>query len=176
MPIRDAESFAAVASREARFFANRGANGIDGLVSTASGLSLGSGRHSTWALLGDLATGYDLGGLPVLANLGLPVKLVVADNEGGRIFEFLPQASQVEPDRFNRLFITPSGLDFEAVAKAFGLRYARIEDTAELAAAGADHGGPILIHAPVDPGPNVGLHRRIATRVGEAVAAALEAG
>ncbi len=109
MPIRDVESFAAVAARDARFFANRGANGIDGLVSTASGLSLGAGRRPTWALLGDLATGYDIGGLPVLANLGLPVKLVVADNGGGRIFEFLPQAEQVEPDRFNRLFITPVG-------------------------------------------------------------------
>jgi 2-succinyl-5-enolpyruvyl-6-hydroxy-3-cyclohexene-1-carboxylate synthase len=173
MPVRDVESFAAVARRDARLFSNRGANGIDGLVSTASGLSLGAGRRPTWALLGDLATAYDIGGLPMLANLGLPVKLVVADNGGGRIFEFLPQAEQVEADRFNRLFITPSGLDFEAVAKAFGLRYARIEDPAELAAAGAEHGGPILIHVPLDAEHNVALHREIAAAVATAVGSAL---
>ncbi len=97
MPIRDAESYMTPRAIDARLYANRGANGIDGLISTACGLARGAGRP-TWALLGDLATGYDVGGLANVGGLpaGAPLRLVVADNGGGRIFEFLPQAGQVE--------------------------------------------------------------------------------
>ena len=78
---------------------NRGANGIDGLVATAAGIAAGSGRP-TWLVLGDLALAHDLGGLAWRQRPPAPLRIVVVDNGGGGIFDFLPQASQVEPGRF----------------------------------------------------------------------------
>ena len=166
MPVRDAETFAGGGDREVRVFANRGANGIDGLVATSVGLALGNGLP-TWALLGDLALAHDLGGLATIASAPGPLRLIVIDNGGGRIFEFLPQAGQVERERFERLFITPSPLDLERVAALFELDYVEIETAADLDA--APERSRALLHARVDPEQNVGLHRRIA----EAVAASL---
>ena len=139
MPVRDAEAFARGGSAQVRFFSNRGANGIDGLIATSTGLALGNGAP-TWALLGDLALAYDLGGLATLTAVEAPLRIVVADNGGGRIFEFLPQAGQVERERFERLFITPSGLDLEKVAGLFDLEYLPVTGVAELESA-RDHGG-----------------------------------
>lgn len=121
-PIRDAESFMAPRTVDARVYSNRGANGIDGLVSTAAGITFGSAAP-VWALLGDLATVYDVGALALAALLpaASPLRLVVTDNGGGHIFDFLLQVGQVEPDRFERLFTTPAAPDFETLASANGL-------------------------------------------------------
>ena len=174
MPVRDAEAFFAVRELDARVYSNRGANGIDGSISTACGLALDS-RRPTWALLGDLATAYDMGALASVACLpdGAPLLLVVADNGGGRIFEFLPQAGQVERERFERLFLTPAALDFEALAGLFGLRYVRIAHHRELAGVTRDRS--TLIHVPLREAAaaNVELHREIAATVGAAVAGAI---
>lgn len=170
MPVRDLEAFAAGGPTEARFHSNRGANGIDGLVATASGLALGAGRP-TWVLLGDLALAHDLGGLAAIALAPGPLRLIVVDNGGGRIFEFLPQAEQVERERFERLFITPSDLDLERVASLFRLEYLAVRRPADLKAA-REH-PRALVHARVEPAENVELHRRLAEQVAAAVTAAL---
>jgi len=94
MPVRDAEAFLPPTERSLRVFSNRGANGIDGLVSTAIGLAIG-GRSVTWCVLGDLGLAHDVGGLANLAAAPDPLRLLVIDNGGGGIFEFLPQADQV---------------------------------------------------------------------------------
>lgn len=162
MPVRDAEAFMPGGAARALFFSNRGANGIDGLVSTASGISRGS-QGCTWAVLGDLALAHDVGGLATLADADGSVRLLVIDNGGGRIFEFLPQAEQLERERFERLFVTPSGLDLERVADVFGLDYLRIETLRELA--DEPPRGHSLLHAELEAGNNVQLHSRIAAAV-----------
>jgi 2-succinyl-5-enolpyruvyl-6-hydroxy-3-cyclohexene-1-carboxylate synthase len=166
MPIRDAESFLAGGRQAVTIHSNRGANGIDGLVSTGAGIALGS-SEPTWIVIGDLALAHDVGGLAVAARGAASLRIVVVDNGGGGIFDFLPQAGQVEADRFRRLFTTPSALDLESVARAYGLPYERIADEAGIAAL-ADR-ERVLAHVSVDRGGNVALHQAIA----ESVAAAL---
>ena len=99
--------------------------------------------------------------------LATPLRIVVVDNGGGGIFDFLPQAGQVEPERFERLFTTPSGLDVERVAALFGLEYARVHTPADLA--GLADTDRVLAHVPVERSGNVDLHGRIAKAVAEAV-------
>ncbi len=164
MPVRDAEAFLAPGPASARIFANRGANGIDGLSSTAAGLARGSGRP-TWLVTGDLALAHDLGGIATLAESGAPIHLVVIDNGGGRIFEFLPQAGQIERERFERLFITPSSIAIDRVAALFDLEYRAVSDPAEISL--ARESDRSLTHLIPEPTDNVDLHRRIATAVAE---------
>jgi 2-succinyl-5-enolpyruvyl-6-hydroxy-3-cyclohexene-1-carboxylate synthase len=165
MPVRDVEAFAAVDGfNDARLYANRGANGIDGAIATACGLALGTSRP-TWALLGDLATSYDASSLAIAAAARLPLRLVVADNGGGRIFEFLPQAQQVERERFERLFLTPSRVDLEALAHAYGIAYRPLRSTDSLRRLSDETEGPLLIHARTDGERNHELHARIAAEV-----------
>ncbi|HKJ36446.1 MAG TPA: 2-succinyl-5-enolpyruvyl-6-hydroxy-3-cyclohexene-1-carboxylic-acid synthase [Solirubrobacterales bacterium] len=166
MPIRDAEAFTRGGAQAVRVFANRGANGIDGLISTAAGLTRGANAPA-WIVLGDLALAHDLGGLAALRQSPRPVRVVLVDNGGGRIFEFLPQASQVDAARFEELFITPSQLEPERVAGLFGLDYVQVDSPGKLA---VEADAPdTLLHVPVDPSGNVELHRRIAAQVAEAV-------
>lgn len=168
MPIRDAEAFMQGGELAVRFFSNRGANGIDGLVSTACGIALGS-TAPTWAVMGDLALAHDLGGLAALAAVEGPVRIVVIDNGGGGIFDFLPQAEQLADERFERLFTTPSRLDFERVAELYGLPYMPILGVGDLTRLpGRDR---VLAHVRVSRDDNVDLHRRIADAVGSALRA-----
>ena len=167
MPVRDAEAFLRSGPADVRVFSNRGANGIDGLVSTACGISHASGAP-TWLVIGDLALAHDLGGLAALAATSGPLRIVVIDNGGGGIFDFLPQASQVEPGTFERLFTTPSDLDLERAADLFGIPYRSIGDEGELRSlSGSKH---VLAHVRVNRSANVELHRRIADKVAAAIA------
>jgi 2-succinyl-5-enolpyruvyl-6-hydroxy-3-cyclohexene-1-carboxylate synthase len=167
MPIRDAEAFMRGTDAAIRAYANRGANGIDGLVSTACGLALG-GDAPTWLVLGDLALLHDLGGLAAASLAKAPLRIVVIDNGGGGIFDFLPQAEQVEAERFERLFTTPSGLDLERAADLFGVPFAEVTDLDDLRAlAERDR---VLARVRVDRSGNVSLHRRLAEAVAAAIA------
>jgi 2-succinyl-5-enolpyruvyl-6-hydroxy-3-cyclohexene-1-carboxylate synthase len=115
--MRDLEWFSPALPGAPAVMANRGANGIDGVVSTALGIA-SSGRR-TFALLGDLAFLHDVSGLVNLPDV--PCTFVVLDNGGGGIFSFLPQAGVLEPDRFELLFGTPPSSDVGNVARGFGL-------------------------------------------------------
>jgi 2-succinyl-5-enolpyruvyl-6-hydroxy-3-cyclohexene-1-carboxylate synthase len=128
MPMRDLEWFTPTLPVPPTVVANRGANGIDGLVSTALGMAA-TGRR-TFALLGDLAFLHDVSGL---VNMGSdPCTFVVLDNGGGGIFSFLPQAAALEPERFELLFGTPPTSDVGAVARGFGLTVHEVSTVEEL--------------------------------------------
>jgi 2-succinyl-5-enolpyruvyl-6-hydroxy-3-cyclohexene-1-carboxylate synthase len=136
MPIRAADSFWPQARSQQRFYGNRGASGIDGLVSTGLGLAAGRVNLPTVLLLGDLSLYHDMNGLWALKRHGLRATLVVCDNDGGGIFNFLPQAQH--QDVFEELFATPLGLDLSQVARLYGLVYSPVTDRSGLEPAIAD--------------------------------------
>ena len=120
MPVRDVETFFPLrAGRPPRVLSNRGANGIDGTVSTAFGVAAAA-TGPVVLLIGDVALLHDLGGLLAARRLGLPLVIVLLDNDGGGIFHFLPVATQGEA--FEEHVATPHGTDFAHAAALFGLR------------------------------------------------------
>jgi 2-succinyl-5-enolpyruvyl-6-hydroxy-3-cyclohexene-1-carboxylate synthase len=159
MPVRDQEAFMPPGRARVRFIANRGANGIDGLTSTAAGASVAGGR--TWAVLGDLALLHDLGGLAA-ARQAHDLRLLVIDNGGGGIFHFLPQAEALGHEEFEALLGTPSGSDIERILDAHGIEVARPSDPGELKAALEGEARAILIRT--DRSQNLELHRRLTER------------
>jgi 2-succinyl-5-enolpyruvyl-6-hydroxy-3-cyclohexene-1-carboxylate synthase len=179
MPIRDVERYArAPAGRPRRavtVHANRGANGIDGVVSTAVGVAAGAGAP-TALLIGDVAFLHDSNGLLGAAGRGIDLVCVVVDNDGGGIFSFLPQARALASDRFETLFGTPHGLDLAALASAYGVPARRLapgEGVAAAVAAAVSEGGVHVLVVSTDREANVEVHRRIDEAVATAVDEAL---
>ncbi len=121
MPVRDLETFAVTG---ARVIANRGANGIDGTVATALGVAAASAGR-TVLLTGDVAVVHDVGGLLGARRLEADLTIVLINNDGGGIFNFLPVAGQT--DHFERHVATPHGTDFAALAALAGFTYSRPE-------------------------------------------------
>lgn len=107
MPIRDVEACFPQSDRRLRFLANRGANGIDGVVSSALGAALATGRP-TWVLIGELALQHDAGGLLAARRAGVPLEIVCINNGGGGIFDFLPVAEHADPAAYEAHIATPS--------------------------------------------------------------------
>ncbi len=169
MPIRDQEAFLRPGAAAVRFLANRGANGIDGLISSGIGAATATGGPA-WVVTGDLGLHHDSNGLAALRNAGAPVRVVVLNNDGGGIFEHLPQASQLDRREFERILATPLGLDVAALAAAYSVSHRRVESVDELReAAGAGTG---VIEARIDRASNVALRNRLT----EAAVAAVERG
>jgi 2-succinyl-5-enolpyruvyl-6-hydroxy-3-cyclohexene-1-carboxylate synthase len=153
MPMRDMEWFG---GPRASVHANRGANGIDGVTSTALGIALGTGAP-TVAVLGDIAFVHDAGALTALARRPADLRIVVVDNDGGGIFSFLPQAEQLPAARFEQLFGTPHGTDVVALAAAHGLDAADAMTPAELRAR-LGTAGPSVTRVRTDRRRNVEVH------------------
>jgi 2-succinyl-5-enolpyruvyl-6-hydroxy-3-cyclohexene-1-carboxylate synthase len=170
MPIRDLESFMRP-RRGLRVIANRGASGIDGFVSTTLGAAL-AGRGPTVALAGDLSMLHDQNGLLLARSSSVDAVFVVVNNDGGGIFSFLPQAEF--PGDFERLFGTPHGMSFEAVAALYRCGYRRVDQAADLTVAVGEAllaGGVHLVEVPTERTANVVLHREIWRAVGTALEA-----
>jgi 2-succinyl-5-enolpyruvyl-6-hydroxy-3-cyclohexene-1-carboxylate synthase len=167
MPVRDLEWFG---GRSARAHANRGANGIDGVTSTALGIAL-AGRPSV-VLLGDLAFVHDSSAIVGLLDRNADLRIVVVDNDGGGIFSFLPQASALAYDRFEQLFGTPLGVDIVALAAAHGLESRSVETVEELVGQLALP-GPWVACVPSDRQRNVEVHAAIHDEVAARVAVEL---
>jgi 2-succinyl-5-enolpyruvyl-6-hydroxy-3-cyclohexene-1-carboxylate synthase len=171
MPIRDLDQ-TMHPRRGVRILANRGASGIDGLVSTAVGAALMHGNRA-YALLGDLAFLHDQNGLVIGPQDHRPdLALVVVNNAGGGIFSLLPQAAFADP--FERVFGTPHGVDIASVAAAHGVPYARLESMDGLSKALAGEGLRI-VEARTDRAANAALHARMRDAAHEAVRASLPA-
>jgi 2-succinyl-5-enolpyruvyl-6-hydroxy-3-cyclohexene-1-carboxylate synthase len=125
MPVRDLDGFLPTSTRPLRVLCNRGANGIDGMVSSALGAAA-AGCGPAVLLTGDLAFVHDLGGLLAARRHGLRAAIVVLNNDGGGIFHFLPISAYGEAVAFEEHFRTPHGLDLGPVAESFGAAFTRV--------------------------------------------------
>ncbi len=168
MPIRDQEAFLDTGDADVTFLCNRGANGIDGLISSGIGAAHASGRPTT-IVTGDLGLLHDLGGLAALREVSTPVRIVVIDNGGGGIFHFLPQAEALDGEEFEALLGTPRGIGAAKAAALFDLPHRRLESLAELPDALA--AGTALIEVRSDRATNVAAHRKATQAVADAIAA-----
>ncbi|MBJ7459123.1 MAG: 2-succinyl-5-enolpyruvyl-6-hydroxy-3-cyclohexene-1-carboxylic-acid synthase [Thermoleophilaceae bacterium] len=168
MPIRDVEAYGPIGRDDMRYLSNRGTNGIDGVISTALGVRAPYNCDRVIVLTGDLAFLYDASALAIAAKHEIPLTIVCVDNDGGGIFSFLPVAEHEA--HFEDLIATPSGVDVEAVATAYGFGYAAPRNVDELRAAVEQPG---FVHLKTDRAANKAGHDRVAGHVLESVAAAL---
>ena len=132
MPIRDVEAYAAVRDRPPRMLSNRGANGIDGTVSAAFGVAAAGGGPVV-LLVGDVALAHDIGGLLSNRRTDLAITIVVLNNDGGGIFDFLPVASLF--DEIGEHITTPTGLPFAHAAALYDCGYQLAADVRDLESA-----------------------------------------
>ncbi len=171
MPIRDMDTFFPSTRRSIQFMANRGASGIDGVVSSALGVAAVS-QKKVVLVLGDISLYHDMNGLLAAKAHGLNATIIVLNNNGGGIFSFLPQADY--RDVFETYFGTPHGLTFGAAAEMYGLDYSLADDwdTFDRSVLESLSGeGVALIEAPGDRERNVMLHRRMWEAVSEKIKA-----
>jgi len=178
MPVRDVEWFVEPTTLSVRTLANRGANGIDGVVSTALGAA--AGGTPVVALVGDLAFLHDLSALVRSADRHGSCTVVVADNGGGGIFSFLPQAGALAPAEFERLFATPQAVDVARAAAGLGIGVDDVGDMEELhralaAVAARDEGIRVVRVRLPDRAQNVATHDEIHAAMSQAAAAAVRA-
>ena len=127
MTIRDFDYFWFSGESKAVLYGNRGVNGIDGTISTALGLAV-NGRP-TYLVTGDLSLFHDLNGLAVAKTHNLNLTIILHNNDGGGIFEYLPQKGT---KHFDYLFSTSQGLDYSGAAKLYGCGYTKISSPNEL--------------------------------------------
>lgn len=170
MPVRDLDSFFAGSERNIKVLCNRGANGIDGVVSSALGVAAVS-EGPVVLVLGDLSAYHDLNGLLAAKLHKLNLIIVLLNNDGGGIFSFLPQSNY--PDNFELLFGTPHGLDFEPTVRMYGGDFRRVQSWPEFDAAfdAALHSkGLKVIEVPTNRDSNVTMHRQMWAAVYEALA------
>jgi 2-succinyl-5-enolpyruvyl-6-hydroxy-3-cyclohexene-1-carboxylate synthase len=127
MPVRDLDAWLPASDRALRPLANRGANGIDGVVSSALGAAAAGVGHVA-LVVGDVSFLHDLNALAAAKRHGLSATIVLVDNDGGGIFSFLPQARTDDPgaglpEHYEELFGTPDGIDFGPIVEALGATY-----------------------------------------------------
>jgi 2-succinyl-5-enolpyruvyl-6-hydroxy-3-cyclohexene-1-carboxylate synthase len=170
MPVRDLDAWLAPDDRALRILGNRGANGIDGTLSSALGAAAVHGGPAV-LLCGDLALLHDLGGLLSASRFALPLVIAVLDNGGGGIFSMLPVAERIDGAEFDRFFRTPHGLDLERAGELFGLCARRVGDEPTLVAALDEalvSGGPSLLVIGVDADAGWAARRAAVAAAGEA--------
>jgi 2-succinyl-5-enolpyruvyl-6-hydroxy-3-cyclohexene-1-carboxylate synthase len=167
MPIRDLDLVMRPRDR-LTVMANRGVSGIDGFVSTAQGVAIGTpAAGPTVALCGDLSLLHDVNGLIPGPTARPDVSYVVINNDGGGIFSLLPQRAGLDTAAFERLFGTPHGLSLERLAAAYDADYRLVRTRADLADALSTYGGVRIIEARTDRADNAVLHERLrAVRLG----------
>jgi 2-succinyl-5-enolpyruvyl-6-hydroxy-3-cyclohexene-1-carboxylate synthase len=159
MPVRELDAFAGPRPGALCVLGNRGVNGIDGQVSSAAGAASAlAGPTALWC--GDLAFLHDLGGLLAARLHGVDLTVVVTNDDGGGIFEYLAAARVLPRSIFEPLFAVPHGLDLSALARGLGVAAVRVEDAAALEAALRTGlgGGLHVIEVPVDRAANTALH------------------
>ena len=158
MTIRDFDYFWFSGESDAVLYGNRGVNGIDGTVSTALGLA--TNGKSTYLVTGDLSLFHDLNGLAVAKTQNLNLTIILHNNDGGGIFEYLPQKGT---KHFDYLFSTSQGLDYSGAAKLYGCGYTKIINPDELSrvlAKVSTESGVHIIEIPTDREYSRQLHKK----------------
>jgi 2-succinyl-5-enolpyruvyl-6-hydroxy-3-cyclohexene-1-carboxylate synthase len=174
MPVRDIETFWPARSDPPRVLCNRGANGIDGTVSSAFGAAAAEDGPVV-LLIGDVALAHDLGGLLAATRLKQRLTIVLLENGGGGIFDFLPVSQTpmaLEGDVYRDHIATPTGLDFALAAALYGLSHERVDSVSALRSAlerALSQAQSAIVEVKGERNANVELHRR----VWQAVAAAI---
>jgi 2-succinyl-5-enolpyruvyl-6-hydroxy-3-cyclohexene-1-carboxylate synthase len=167
MPIRDIDTFLTVMNKDLKVYANRGANGIDGVTSTALGFSQGRNSRNTYLFIGDLAFLHDANAFIATRYQNCDLTIVVMNNDGGGIFSYLPQA-KVET-HYEDLFGTPTALTFEKLAEMYEMEYVAAKTTAEFeqAISNEKQAAVKLIEAFTNRQDNVREHRALWSRINE---------
>ncbi|MGE7880254.1 2-succinyl-5-enolpyruvyl-6-hydroxy-3-cyclohexene-1-carboxylic-acid synthase [Peribacillus muralis] len=160
MPIRDLDTFFMNNEKGIKILANRGANGIDGVVSTALGVS--TVAENTVLAIGDLSFFHDMNGLLAAKLQKQDITILLINNDGGGIFSFLPIAN--EKEHFEMLFGTPHGLDFSHTAKLYGGKYNKVQNWDELKSVFTESfgiQGLKIIEVPTERESNLHKHRNL---------------
>lgn len=168
MPVRDLDTFFMNNGKAVRTMANRGANGIDGVISSALGAST-TGTPLV-LVIGDLSFFHDLNGLLAAKLYRLKATIIVLNNDGGGIFSFLPQAEH--PEHFETLFGTPIGLDYRHAVHMYGGSYSRVSDWEQFRTAvskGMATDGLAVIEVPTERKRNAEVHRAVWQAVMETI-------
>jgi 2-succinyl-5-enolpyruvyl-6-hydroxy-3-cyclohexene-1-carboxylate synthase len=188
MPVRDIETFWPIRSDPPRVLCNRGANGIDGTVSSAFGVAAARSGPAV-LLVGDVALAHDIGGLLAAERLELKLTIVLLNNRGGGIFDFLPvsrakmgrersptsyrsREAGGEEDIYTRHIATPTGLDFAKAASLYGLSHERAGDVSGFRAAlerALAHERSSIVEVRAERALNVELHGRVWNAVSRAL-------
>jgi 2-succinyl-5-enolpyruvyl-6-hydroxy-3-cyclohexene-1-carboxylate synthase len=177
MPVRDVEAFWPVRTDPPRVLCNRGANGIDGTVSSAFGVAaaeaLAGAPGPVLLLTGDVALAHDIGGLLAARRLSLKLTIVLLDNQGGGIFDFLPVArAPIARHAYTDHVATPPGLDFADAARLYGLTHERPADLPAFREAlerALAQERSAIVEVRGERRANVALHERVWEAVGAAV-------
>lgn len=168
MPVRDLDTFFWNIPRPVRIIGNRGANGIDGVVSSALGVSAAGSlsppkeKAPTVLVIGDLSFFHDLNGLLAAHLYQLDMTIILINNDGGGIFSFLSQADY--PEHFEQLFGTPIGLEFQPVVQMYGGTYYQVDDWFAFRRAfhqSVQAGGLHVIELRTERASNVSMHRQL---------------
>ncbi len=158
MSVRQLESLMPAVDDAPTVLANRGANGIDGTIATAIGIAAVSAQRVV-LLTGDVALAHDVGSLQLTRRLGIALTIILVDNGGGAIFDFMPVSG--EGDVFDEHFATPPQLDFKGIAGSFGLAHWPVTDRTELLAAIDAMPVNAIVHVRISRRQTVDVHRRL---------------
>jgi 2-succinyl-5-enolpyruvyl-6-hydroxy-3-cyclohexene-1-carboxylate synthase len=159
MAVRDLDTFFLTTEKNLSVLANRGANGIDGMVS--SGLGAAAAGHPVTLLLGDLSFFHDMNGLLAAKHYKLNITILVVNNNGGGIFSFLPQSK--DPKYFEALFGTPLDIDFKEAVSMYGGEYAEAKTEEALKDAlrkSYQHDGLFVVEVKTDRTENLNWHKK----------------
>lgn len=162
MPIRDVERYDTLNVHS--IYANRGANGIDGVVSSALGAAA---KRPVTLMIGDIALYHDMNGLVMSKLEGIDINIIVFNNNGGGIFSFLPQ--HADKDHFERLFGTPLDLDFKHTAALYDFNHITVAEVDEVDSALVNKPGRNLIEIKTDRDKNLKEHQKLKNNIGEIV-------
>jgi 2-succinyl-5-enolpyruvyl-6-hydroxy-3-cyclohexene-1-carboxylate synthase len=161
LPIRDFESYFPRTDRPLTILSNRGANGIDGVVSSAVGASISAGKPA-YLVIGELALLHDIGGLVSARRAGAELAILCVNNGGGGIFDFLPVAEQADREPYEDHIATPVDFDVATAARLGGLEHRRATTAAEV----REHLRPgALVEFIIDRPTSLQRHRDLAARI-----------
>lgn len=161
MPIRDLNQCAGVVDQKINVFANRGASGIDGIISSAFGVSL---QNPTILLIGDVAFLHDTNGLMLLSQAKHKMLIVVINNQGGGIFHMLPVAKKTEVSPW---FDTPHDISLGSLCKAHGISHVKVKDEFDFANALNLFDQTLVIEVMINKEKNVRFHKDFYAKISQ---------